>query len=382
MRRREFLAGSLALSACAPMPPSHARDGAATESIAARARRSGRRFGAAVKSRLLREDKAFAAAVARECDMVVQEYELKRGTTERKRGRFDFSGADQILAFAQRHRMAARGHALVWYAANPLWLQPALEATDRAGRERLMTSYIDAAMPRYAGRITEWDVVNEPLEPKDGRADGMRQNSMWMRGLGEDYIDIAFHHAREADPGATLFLTDYGLEHDSPRCERRRTAMLKLLDRLMARNVPIDAIGIQGHLKPFREGFSERIFAKFLTHLSDYGLALSITEFDVADRGGPPNPDKRDREVAAVAKAFLDVAFDNSATRGLLCWGLSDRYSWLSNYPEYKWPDGQLSRGLPLDGEMRRKPLWDAIGAAFDAAPAMREQAGLRRSDA
>src|SRR3546814_16045780 len=124
---------------------------------------------------------------------------------------------------------------------------------------------------------------------------------MWMDGLGEDYVDIACHRAREVDPSPIRFLTDFGIEHDSPRCERRRTAMLKLLDRLMARNVPVDAIGIQGHLKPYREGFNQARFARFLDQLSGYGLALSITEFDVADRGGPPNPEKRDKEIASVA---------------------------------------------------------------------------------
>ncbi|UZW55976.1 endo-1,4-beta-xylanase [Sphingobium sp. JS3065] len=371
MKRREFLAGALALGACSPVPSSRAEARISSEGLAAHARRSGRNFGAAIKSRQLREDPDFTAAVARECDMVVQEYELKRGTTEPKPGKYDFSGADQIIAFAQKHGMGARGHALVWYAAQPKWLEPALKIADKAGREKLMTSYIDVAMPRYAGRIGEWDVVNEAVEPKEGRADGMRANSMWMQALGEDYIDIAFHHARATDPKATLFLTDFGLEHDSPRCERRRTAMLKLLDRLMARKVPVDAVGIQGHLKPYNERFDQALFARFLNDLSGYGLALSVTEFDVADRGGPPSPDKRDSEIAAVAKAFLDVALDNPAMRSVLCWGLSDRYSWLSNYPDYKWPDGQLSRVLPLDDAMRRKPLWDAIAAAFDAAPPM-----------
>ncbi|HKT78304.1 MAG TPA: endo-1,4-beta-xylanase [Sphingobium sp.] len=373
MRRRDFLIGAGALAACSPMPPSVAQS-VSREGLAAHARRTGRYFGAAVKSRLLREDAAFRAAILRECDMLVEEYELKRGTTEPKPGSYDFSGADQIIDFAEQHGMRARGHALVWYAANPPWLEPALKAASGRPREDLMTSYIDVAMRRYAGRIAEWDVVNEALEPNQGRADGMRADSMWMQGLGEHYIDIAFHTARETDRDAMLFLTDFGLEHDSPRCERRRTAMLKLLDRLMARRVPIDAIGIQGHLKPYKEQFNERQFADFLRTLSGYGLKLSITEFDIADRGGPPSPDKRDREVASVAKAFLDVALDNPAMGSILCWGLSDRYSWLSNFPEYKWPDGQLSRGLPLDAKMARKPLWDAIAAAFDTAPARRRQ--------
>jgi endo-1,4-beta-xylanase len=53
----------------------------------------------------------------------------------------------------------------------------------------------------------------------------------------------------------------------------------------------------------------------------------------------------------------------------VLSWGLSDRYSWLSTYPEYRWPDGQKSRGLPLDADLNRKRLWAEMAAAFDAAP-------------
>ncbi|EQB12280.1 beta-1,4-xylanase [Sphingobium quisquiliarum P25] len=371
MRRRDFLAAAAGLAACSPLPPSVARE-VSRESLAEHARRSGRYFGMAVKSRLLREDKGYRAAVARESNILVQEYELKRGTTEPKPGQYDFSGADQIIDFAQAHGMRARGHTLVWYAANPPWLEPAVMQAGPKDQRRLMTSYIDTAMRRYAGRITEWDVVNETLEPNEGRADGMRAESLWMKAMGEQYIDLAFRRARKVDPAATLYLADFGLEHDSPRCERRRTAMLKLLDRLMSRNVPLDAIGIQGHLKPYKEPFNQRQFADFLHTLSGYGLKLAVTEFDIADRGGPPSPEKRDREVASFAKAFLDVALDNPAMQSVLCWGVSDKDSWLSKYPEYKWPDGQLSRGLPLDGNMARKPFWDAIASAFDAAPPVR----------
>ena len=371
MRRRDFLAGAATLAACSPMPPGAARV-VSREGLADHAKASGRYFGAAVKSRLLREDSAYRATVARECDILVQEYELKRGTTEPKPGKYDFSGADQIIDFAQAHGMRARGHTLVWYAANPPWLEPTVQQASDTRQRQLMTGYIDVAMRRYAGRISEWDVVNETLEPNQGRADGMRAENLWMKAMGEQYIDLAFHRAREVDGEATLFLGDYGLEHDSPRCERRRTAMLKLLDRLMSRGVPVDAIGIQGHLKPYKEPFNQRQFGNFLATLSGYGLKLAITELDIADRGGPPNPDKRDREVAAFAKAFLDVALDNPAMGSVLCWGVSDRDSWLSKYPEYKWPDGQLSRGLPFDGKMARKPFWDAIAGAFDAAPPAR----------
>lgn len=374
MRRRTFIAGAAAacsvplVSSAVPfVPPLPDFDGPGLD---ARARRSGRRFGCAIKSSQLAKDPAFTAAVLREAGTIVQEYELKRHVTQPAPGRYDFSGNDRLIDFAQQHGLAARGHTLVWYAMNPPWLQAALPKAPPRVKEGLLTGYIETAMRRYAGRIGEWDVVNEPVEPNEGRPDGLRTKNIWSQAFGENYIDLAFHTAREADPRAKLFLTDFGLEHASRRCAARRTAILKLLERALSRRVPIDAVGIQGHLKPFREPFDERVFASFLDEIRGMGLGIAITEMDIADRGGPQAVEPRDAQVAAVGKAFLDVALDNPATSSVLTWGLSDRYSWLSTYPEYRWPDGKPSRGLPLDADLRRKRLWAAIAAAFDAAPA------------
>lgn len=372
MKRRAFLAGIAAASipltgSAAPyVPPAPDLGGPGLD---ARARRTGRHFGCATKSRQLATDPGFVQAVLRECEMMVPEYELKRNTTMRVPGRFDFSGADQLADFCARHDMDLRGHVLVWYAANPAWLEAAVATAPPRKREELLTSYIQAAVPRYRGRINQWDVVNETLEPNQGQADGMRTDNLWWKAFGERYIDLAFHTTKAVDPNVRRYIADYGLEHASTRCERRRTAMLKLLERLLKRGVPIDALGIQGHLKPFREPFDERVFARFLDEVRGMGLTMEITEMDVADRGGPADVTQRDAQVAAVTRAFLDVALDNPAMGSVLCWGLSDRYSWLSTYPEYRWPGGQLSRGLPLDGQLQRKRMWAAIAASFDTAP-------------
>ena len=61
-------------------------------------------------------------ALAREANMLVPEYELKREIVEPRPGQFDYSGADALATFAGAHGMKMRGHTLVWYAANPPWL--------------------------------------------------------------------------------------------------------------------------------------------------------------------------------------------------------------------------------------------------------------------
>lgn len=376
MKRRTFIAGAaaacsvpLATSAVPFVPPEPDISGPGLDT---HARKSGRRFGCAIKSSQIAKDPDFTAAVLREAGVIVEEYELKRHVTQAKQGTYDFSGADKLIDFAQKNGLGARGHTLVWYAANPPWLEAALPGASPRGREELLGGYIQTAMRRYAGRITEWDVVNEPVEPNQGRPDGMRAKSIWEQAFGDRYIDTAFHIARESDPKAKLFLTDFGLEHNSRRCAARRDAILRLLEGALSRGVPIDALGVQGHLKPYREPFDERIFADFLDQVRGMGLAIAITEFDLADRGGPADITQRDAQIAAVGRAFLDVALDSPVMGSVLSWGLSDRYSWLSTYPDYRWPDGQKSRVLPLDENLRRKRLWAEMAAAFNAAPPRR----------
>jgi endo-1,4-beta-xylanase len=102
-----------------------------------------------------------------------------------------------------------------------------------------------------------------------------------------------------------------------------------------------------------------------------------VTELDVCDRHLPANIEKRDMLVASAARRFLEVALDQPATSAVLTWGLSDRYSWLSEYASVRRQDGLRSRGLPLDEDMRRKPLWSALATSFAAAdprpPLLRE---------
>ncbi len=149
---------------------------------------------------------------------------------------------------------------------------------------------------------------------------------------------------------------------------RRREALLRLCEKLKKKNVPVDAVGVQGHLQAFRQTFDDEIFGRFLSDLRSLGLKYMITEFDVADIGGPKDIAKRDAEVASLTRRFMQVALDTPACLGVLTWGLSDRYSWLSDRvwgASYAWPDGQLSRGLPLDADLKRKPMWTAIAEAF-----------------
>src|SRR6202012_3992778 len=127
-----------------------------------------------------------------------------------------------------------------------------------------------ATAGHFTGRMHSWDVVNEAIEIADGRADGLR-NTNWLKRFGPRYIDDAFHAAHEADPAALLVYNDYGLESDTPDHDARRAAVLKLLEGMIARGVPIGALGLQGHITAFGPKINQAKLARFLSDVQATG---------------------------------------------------------------------------------------------------------------
>lgn len=327
----------------------------------ARARRRGLFFGCEV-TRSEFSDPNLRAAILRDCGVLVPGNELKWGLTEGVRDRPTFEAADAMIAFALEHGLKVRGHTAIWHISLPPWVAPALKGPDGLA---LVDGRVRGLLSRYRGRIGSWDVLNEAVEPKDRRPDVLRE-SLFLNAFGPDYVDRAFRVAREAAPDAKLFYNDYGLEYFSPGEEERRSGTLRLLAGLR-RQGTIDGLGIQSHLKVGND-FRPKVFRRFLAEVADLGLDIHLTELDVNDVRLPSDVAIRDEKGAEHAARYLDAALDERAVRGVVTWGLSNRYTYLTS-PPYRRADQLLPRALPLDEDMRRTPLWSALARALDAAP-------------
>jgi endo-1,4-beta-xylanase len=209
-----------------------------------------------------------------------------------------------------------------------------------------------------------WDVVNEVIQLSDGRPDGLR-NSIWLDKIGPDYIELAFHVAANADPKALLIYNENHLEYDSNAA--KRTAVLKLLERLKSRDVPVQALGIQAHLNG-NSPFNPKSMRSFLSNVADMDLKIMITELDVADDELPADSARRDDIVASAYEDFLNAVLAEKSVIAVVTWGLADRYTWLEKSRPRK--DGSEVRPLLLDKNLQPKAAWNAIARAFDAAPA------------
>ncbi len=235
-----------------------------------------------------------------------------------------------------------------------------------------MLDRIHTLVGRYRGLVHSWDVVNEPIEPKDGRPDGLRK-AVFLETLGPGYLDLAYHAAREADPGARLVVNEYDIELDTPAHEARRATLLALLERMRRSGTPVDAVGVEAHLTSVGgPPFSAARLRRFLADIAGLGLEIQITELDVTDEQAPADPATRDRLTADAYRRFLDAALDEPAVKMIVTWGLTDRYSWIVRREtnQSRWRrDGLPSRPLPFDADLRAKPAYDAIAQAIAHAP-------------
>ena len=370
LTRRESLtaAASVALLAASPAKP---------VSLNQLAKRSGRRFGSAVAWSPPGTDAgsitnpAYTAILERECALLVPENQLKWQWIRRTNEAFDFRAFDAIADYAEHRGFALRGHTLFWTPTKwyPKWLADTHFGSS-AEAEALLTEHVRTVCRRYGTRVYSYDVVNEAVQPETGQIRGTNVT----RALGgEQFLDLMFHTARTEAPHAQLVYNDYMSWERNPVDEKHMTGVLKLLEGLRKRGTPVDALGVQSHIRLLKDlpvaqivRESERPWRRFLDEVVGMGYKLLITEFDVNDHSAPTNVRTRDGMVADCARAYLDLMLSYRQLGDVLAWGMCDRYSWLEDFDPRA--DKAHKRGTPYDERFRPKLLRQAIASAFASA--------------
>ncbi|MEM6460475.1 MAG: endo-1,4-beta-xylanase [Pseudomonadota bacterium] len=346
LTRRSVLAGAASAALAAVIPGNNA----------AKAAPAKRRvpYGAALEYQHFIDDPDYTALFVKHCDMIFPMNHLKFGLLQARQGEFNFLPAEGIVRFAERLDRTTYGHTFVWYADVPGWVKQ-IDSAKLA--DQTLRDHIRTVAKRFNGRVPVWDVVNEVIA-HDPLREGPWRDGYWMRLLGPSHVNIAFAAAAESAPGAELAINDYDLEFRGARYDARRQAMLDLVRRLQGRNLRIDTIGIQGHLYP-EIPIADDEFGQFIIDLKALGVGYRITELDVVDWKLPKNPTIRDEMAAEAVDGFLAAAFSADLPRSLSTWGLSDRYSWISDVMPHR--RGGKNRPLPFDDQLQPKPMHDVI---------------------
>jgi endo-1,4-beta-xylanase len=308
-------------------------------------------IGTAVRPSLFSEA-AYSATLAREFNMIEPEDVMKWWVVRQDRGAFDFREGDQVVRFAQAHRMKVRGHCLVWDHNNPAWLVQGNFTP--AELSHLLEEHIKTVVKHYASQVFAWDVVNEALDAK-----GHVKDSLWYNqpgiGLSDKstaYIEQAFRWAHDADPQALLFYNEAEGEGLNPKSD----AIYAMVKDFKHRGVPIDGIGLQLHIS--RLDFDTAAVAANIARLTGLGVQVHVTELDVSlpvDSSGRAQTDDLLRQ-AEVYRGVVRACRRNPGCTAIQTWGFTDKYSWIGSHSH-----GSRGAALPFDRSYEPKPAYDAM---------------------
>ncbi|NJL18913.1 MAG: endo-1,4-beta-xylanase [Bdellovibrionaceae bacterium] len=223
---------------------------------------------------------------------------------------FNFTYADQTVAFAHANGLKVRGHTLVWELLVPAWMKKGQFAD--AQIDKLVQTYVHNVVrhfkDKFPGTVVCWDVINEPVD-NDGKS---LRKEFWFQHLGENYLEKVLRWTHEADPDALLFINEYGIEEPGPK----QDYLFELARTLKRKGVPLHGIGFQCHFS-IHEEFQRENLEQALDRFIGAGLNVQVTELDVRinddKKGITPEKLKTQarifREVAEVLPCALSAMF-------------------------------------------------------------------------
>jgi len=311
-------------------------------------------MGYAIDPLVLEADATYRNIVIGDASIVTPENHMKWGLVHPGVDAYDFDRADEIVAFAQANGQEVRGHVLVWHSQLPSWITDAAWTRDEL--IEVMRDHIHTVVghfhKQFPGVVTQWDVVNEAFNP-----DGSRRDTIFQQVIGDDYIELAFRFAREADPDVELFYNDFfdhtavtleaaalglpagpGANGDRTACAEvpRCVATRLLAESLLDAKAPIDGIGFQAHIW----SNDPPDYSEFAGWTADLGLEWAITELDIA----LPANGVTDAMLLAQRAAFTKVigaCLTSPNCDTTVLWGVSDDNSWIPGFT-----GGLLDHGL------------------------------------
>jgi endo-1,4-beta-xylanase len=297
------------------------------------------------------EEKLYASTLSTEYSQLEPANEMKFDSIHPAPGSNDFVEPDALVTFAQSNSMKVRGHTLVWHHQLPDWITDPATPWTPAALSQVLSSHIATVMGHYKGKVYAWDVVNEPFNE-----DGTVRSTIWydspgigFAGEGTKTIEQALNWAHAADPGAKLFVNDYGAETMNAKSD----AVYAMAADFVKRGVPLSGIGLQLHIDPsFDTETGLNSLSQNIQRLGALGLEVHFTELDVRLQDGGPN------NLLTQAKTYKDlmnVCLAQPACTVFQTWGFTDKYSWIPEaFPGYGW-------ALPFDERYGKKPAYTSL---------------------
>lgn len=194
---------------------------------------------------------------------------------------YNFTTADTYIAFAKKHKLNVRGHALVWHHEQSI---PAEIFTyDKETILDIERDHVKTVVTHFKDDVYCWDVCNEVID--DGTAElaedgsNIYRQSNWYKACGRDFIKEAYVEADKTlkELGIRDKVKLYYNDYDNTK-KIKKDKTIAMLNWLIEENVPIDGIGLQCHYH--LGSFDLDALEQSIIEYSSLGLDVQITEFD------------------------------------------------------------------------------------------------------
>jgi endo-1,4-beta-xylanase len=299
--------------------------------------------GTAINTEKLKFEKPYWTSATGQFNSFTPEKILKPQYIHPQKDAYAFEEVDQLMAFCRERNIRLHGHALLWHKALPMWMEKFKGSPEEW--EEMMKAHIQQIVRHCSGYIKSWDVVNEAFND-----DGTLRNNIWLKHIGETYIEKAFRYAHEADPSAVLFYNDYSLE----RNDRKLESVLGLLKALKDNGVPVHGIGLQMHVSLEFPPSGDILGATTRVHQA--GFVVHFSELDVTLTGDHMMFVPMRKRIEAQRGRYREIVsgfmtLPASSRFGITLWGVSDNDTWLNE-------ENPRSRPLLLDDRYNIKPAY------------------------
>lgn len=218
-------------------------------------------------------DKATQDIVIKQFNAVTVENVMKAALINPSPGVYNFSPADDFVAFGEKNKMFIVAHTLVWHNQCPDWFFTNAQGKPNTKDEQIerLRSHIQAVAGRYAGRVHAWDVVNEVMGE-----DGAYRPTTWVKafGNGDTLVKYAFKFAAQYAPNTELYYNDFNAWRPA-----KRDGIVRMVKTLQKEGIRIDGVGMQGHwgLNYPKTAYIEEAINAYAA----CGVKVMITELDV-----------------------------------------------------------------------------------------------------
>lgn len=252
---------------------------------------------------------------------------------------------DLCMEYCEENGIDTKLHCLVYDKFTPSWLPK----EEMAQMERLYEKRFGEISRRYAGRMVEFEVINETLQSPWWTTDSVITSKT-------DLNEWAFSLAKKYFPHETLVINEGGVNVQLAD-QGVWSAYYLEIENALLKGLPIDKIGLQHHLftgatSKTEEAYERNVKGEYLRFadpelsfktldtLGRFGLPLELTEVTIPTFG---EGEEYEELQAELLRLLYSVWFSHPQVDTIVYWNQVDGYCYVG---DANWNENNCRGGL------------------------------------